>query len=135
MQAALRYMQLARQRFGRLLLFGAGSQQLAHALHQRFLALIGAHLNRQGALQHAVECGLIACQRGLQPACLELKAGHGCIELQIDRGKQHLIHPGMLRCRKWEACVQQGNGLVHQPAGKAVNIAQHGNQTKLAHGA
>lgn len=132
-QAALRQMQLARQGLGRLLLLPAGGQQMAHALYQRLLALIGTHLDRQGALQHAVEGCLIARQRCLQPARFELQAGNWRPKGNAARREQHLVDIGMRGLGKREAGMQQADRFVDQPAGKAVDIAQHRYHAELAH--
>ena len=106
-------------------------QCLAHALHQQAVAPVLQHGQGQGVLQHLLQGFFVAAQRQVQVAGIKTDAGLRGIK-GAGAGEQHRVDR-LVRWRgKRELRAQQGDARVHQPAGQAMDIAQHRDQAELA---
>ena len=106
-------------------------QCLAHASCQQAVASILQHRERQGALQHLLQCLLVAPERQRKVARVKVDDSLALLKLRGSR-EQHAVEVAVDRRTEWKLSAQQGNARVNQPARESVDIAKHRDQTELA---
>ncbi len=108
MQGARREVEPGGQIMGAAGLFGVRGQRLPHPLHQQAVTPVLQHGQRQGVLQHLLQRGLIAAQRQVEVAGIQLDL---CLRL-LKRGgtrKQHRIDLVVCGRRKGKPGTLQRN--------------------------